>query len=67
MKPEQENLDFEDVAQTLRSAEFRRTGDLREWLREFWSSARLRYIASRGGLERSSTLLSSRHRNSWSS
>jgi hypothetical protein len=62
MKPEQEKLHFEDVAQTLRSAEFRRSDDLSRWLRQFFSSRWLRYVAARGELDRSSALLSTHHR-----
>jgi len=33
MKPAQENLQFKDLTQTLRSAEARRADDLGRWLR----------------------------------
>ena len=66
MNPEQENLHFEDVAQTLRSAEFRRADDLSKWLRQFFSRRWLRRVAARGELNRSSTILSTNHRTLWS-
>ena len=66
MKPEQENLPFEDIAQTLRFAEFRRTDDLGKWLKQFFGSRWLRYVASRGEVRRWSALLSAHHRTSWS-
>jgi hypothetical protein len=64
MKPEQKNLPFEDIAQTLRSAEFRRASDLSKWLRQFFGGRWLRHVASRGELSRWSALLSAHHRTS---
>ena len=50
MKPEQENLHFEDIAQTLRSAEFRRADDISRLLRQFFRSRWLRRVVARGEL-----------------
>jgi hypothetical protein len=66
MKPAQENLHFEDVAETLRSAEFRRAEELSRWLRKFFRSRGLRRFAARRELDRSSALLSAHHRTLWS-
>jgi hypothetical protein len=66
MKSEQENLHFEDVAQTLRSAEFRRADDLSRWLRQLFSRRWSRRVTARRELDRSSSLLSTHHRTLWS-
>jgi len=62
MKPEEGKLHFEDVAQTLRSAEFRRAGDLSKWLRQLLSSRWIRQVASPRLIERASALLATHHR-----
>jgi len=64
MKFEQQDLHFEDIADTLRSAEFRRTDDLSKWLKQFTSSRWIRHAASRIELSRWSALLPTHHRTS---
>jgi hypothetical protein len=63
MKPGQEKLHFEDVAQTLRSAEFRRADDLSKWLKQFFSSRWLRHVA-RAERNKWSAFRSGHHRTS---
>jgi hypothetical protein len=63
MKREHEIFHFEDVAETLRSAEFRRADDLSRWLKTFLQGRWL--VAARGELDRLSALLCVHRRTSW--
>jgi hypothetical protein len=62
MKPEKGKLHFEDVAQTLRSAEFRRAHDLSKWMKQLLSSRWIRQVASLRLIDRASALLATHHR-----
>ena len=62
MKPEEGKLHFEDVAQTLRSAEFRRADDLHKWMKQLLSSRWARQVMSPRLIDRVSALLATHHR-----
>ena len=62
MKSEKGKLHFEDVAQSLRSAEFRRADDLSKWMKQILSSRWVRQVASPRLIDQASALLATRHR-----
>ena len=61
MKPEKEKLHFEDVARTLRSAEFRRADDLSKLMKQLLSSRWIRQVVSPRLIDRASALLATHH------